>query len=157
MTPTHAGALQIVRESLAFMRASVDDLPQEALDWKPLPTANSATVLVHHAVTSCRFFLSAGSGKPGSMADYRNGERAAAFRVSGSSKAELLAMLDSFSAEAEAILGGGTEADLSATIDLATEGVPVRSGAGTLFAAVGHLREHVGHLQLMHDLWLAKP
>jgi hypothetical protein len=34
--------------------------------------------------------------------------------------------------------------------------VPDRNGAGTLMAAIGHLREHVGHCQLMHDLWLAQ-
>ena len=158
MTPTHQGALQVVRESLAFLRSAVEDLPQEALDWKPLPTANSATVLVMHATSSSRFFLRAGSGQVGSMDEYRAGERAAAFRASGLPKAKLLATLDAAGAEAEAILGQGTEAHLAQVVSLpASDGltVPERNGAGTLMAAVGHLREHVGHIQLMHDLWLA--
>lgn len=159
MTPTHAGALQIHRESFAFLRAAVADLPQEALDWKPLPTANSATVLVVHAITSSRFFLNAGVGKPASIADYRANERAAAFKAAGLPKAELLDMIDAFDAEAELILAAGTDAHLSATIEMPTNDglpVPTRNGAGTLFAAIGHLREHVGHVQLMHDLWLAR-
>ena len=159
MTPTHAGALQIVRESLAFLRASVEDLPQDALDWKPLPTANSATVLVVHSITATRFFLNAGCGTVGSIADYRANERAAAFRARGVEKAELLAMIAAFGSEAESIVSAGTEAHLSATIEMPTNDgmpVPTRSGAGTLFAATGHLREHVGHVQLMHDLWLAR-
>ena len=159
MTPTHAGALQIVRESLHFLRSAVDDMPQEALDWKPLPTANSMTVLVAHCLTATRFFLNAGSGKVGSMVEYRRGERAAAFRAAGLPKAELLAMIDAFSSEAETILGNGTEAGLALSVELPTNDgmpVPTRNGAGTLFAAIGHLREHVGHVQLMHDLWLAE-
>lgn len=159
MTPTHAGALQIVRESLAFLTSAVADLPDEALEWKPLPSANSATVLVAHAVSASRFFLRAGSGKVGSMPEYRATERAAAFRASGVPKATLLQMISDFLVEAEAILDEGTEAHLAATVSLpVNDGMPVpdRNGAATLFAAVGHLREHVGHVQLMHDLWLAE-
>lgn len=159
MTPTHSGALQVVRESLAFVRSAIEDLPQEALEWKPLPTANSTTVLVAHAVSATRFFLRAGSGNVGSMAEYRSTERAAAFRATGVAKADLLSILHAFEAEAETILAEGTEAHLSSAVELpVTDGMPVptRNGAGTLFAAVGHLREHVGHLQVMHDLWLAE-
>lgn len=151
--------LQIVRESLSFLRSATDDLPQEALDWKPLPAANSATVLVVHSITATRFFLNAGSGSPGSIAEYRANERAAAFRAREIAKGNLLAMIDAFGAEAETILAAGTEAQLSSTIEMPTNDglpVPTRSGAGTLFAAIGHLREHVGHVQLMHDLWLAR-
>jgi hypothetical protein len=158
MTPTHEGALQIVRESLAFLRSAVDDLPQEALGWKPLPSANSITVLVAHAVTATRFFLRAGSGSVGSITEYRATERAEAFRAAGILKAQLLAMLDDFGQEAERIVEAGTDAHLAATVEMPTTDnlpVPTRNGAGTLMAAIGHLREHVGHAQLMHDLWLA--
>lgn len=67
--------------------------------------------------------------------------------------------IDAFGTEAESILSAGTEAHLSSTIEMLTNDglpVPTRNGAGTLFAAIGHLREHVGHVQLMHDLWLAR-
>jgi hypothetical protein len=110
-------------------------------------------------VTSSRFFLRAGSGTVGSIAEYRAGERAEAFRTRGLSKQQLLDMLDAFSHEAETILSAGTEDHLSAPVSMPTDdGLPVpdRNGAGTLMAAIGHLREHVGHCQLMHDLWLAQ-
>jgi hypothetical protein len=158
MTPTHAGALQVTRESLAAIRSSLNDMPPEALDWKPLPQANSITVLVAHCVSATRFFLRAGSGHIGSMVEYRATDRVEAFRASGIGKTELLAMLNDFGTEAEAILGEGTEDDLTSTVELPVNDnlpVPTRNGAGTLFAAIGHLREHVGHVQLMHDLWLA--
>lgn len=159
MTPTHAGALQITRESLAFLRASLEDLPETALEWKPLPTANSVTVLVAHAVSSTRFFLGAGSGRPGSLADYRANERAEAFRTAGLSKAQLLQMIDSFAIEAETILAAGTDVHVRSLVEMASNDnlpVPPRNGAGTLMAAIAHLREHVGHVQVMHDLWLAE-
>lgn len=158
MTPTHAGALQITKESLAFLRSAIDDVPERALEWKPLPSANSLAVLVMHCLSATRFFLRAGSGAVGSIAEYRATERAAAFRTAGVSKAELLALIDSFVAEAAAILEQGTSAHLEATVSMPTnDGLPVpdRNGAATLMAAIGHLREHVGHVQLMHDLWLA--
>jgi len=159
MTPTHAGALQITRESLASFRASVNDLPQEALDWKPLPSANSAAVLVLHAITATRFFLRAGSGDARSLIEYRNNERADAFRTAGVAKTELIQMLREFGDEAETILAAGTEAHLGATVSMPSDGtfsVPDRNGAGTLFGAIAHLREHLGHIQLMHDLWLTE-
>ncbi|MGE0598400.1 MAG: DinB family protein [Dehalococcoidia bacterium] len=159
MTPTHSGVLQITRESLAMIRSAINDLPEEALDWKPLPSANSAAVLVAHAVTATRFFLRAGSGNVGSLIEYRATERAEAFRTAGISKARLLEMLSDFSAEAESIVAEGTEEHLNAPVSMPSNDnltVPDRNGAGTLFAAIGHLREHVGHLQLMHDLWRAE-
>lgn len=159
MTPTHAGALQITRESLSFLRAAIDDLPQAALEWKPLPEANSLSVLVAHAVSATRFFLRAGSGYVGSITEYRAGERADAFATSGVSKEDLLDLIDRFVDEATAILGEGTEEHITGEVEMPTTDnlpVPTRNGAGTLMAAIGHLREHVGHVQLMHDLWLAE-
>lgn len=159
MTPTHSGALQITRESLQFLEQAIGDLPQEALEWKPLETANSATVLVVHAVTATRFFLRAGSGFPVSLADYRANERREAFRATGLPKVDLLRMISEFSKEAEEILSAGTEAHISAIVELTANDnmpVPARNGAATLMAAIAHLREHVGHVQLMHDLWLAQ-
>lgn len=159
MTPTHAGALQITRESLSFLKSAIEDVPQAALEWKPLPAANTLSVLVVHSLTASRFFLRAGCGQVGSMVEYRAGERAAAFRTQGVERTELLRTIDDFSVEAAELLLTGTEANLSATINLPTNDglpVPIRNGAGTLMAAIGHLREHVGHVQLMHDLWLAE-
>jgi len=158
MTPTHQGALQIVRESFAVLQSAVDDLPEEALEWKPLPSANSVSVLVMHSITATRFFLRAGSGQVGSILEYRATERAEAFRTSGLAKTELRSRMEAFLPEAEAILAGGTEVNLSEVIEMPTNDglpVPTRNGAGSLFAAIAHLREHVGHVQVMHDLWLA--
>jgi uncharacterized damage-inducible protein DinB len=159
MTPTHEGALQVTRESLHFLSSSIAELPEEAMDWKPLPGGSSFAVLVVHCVTATRFFLQAGSGEAGSLAEYRAGERADAFRTAGIGKRELLGLIAAFGQEAEALVAKGTEEHLAARVELTAADsmpVPVRNGAGTLFAAIAHLREHVGHVQLMHDLWLAE-
>lgn len=159
MTPTHEGALQITRESLHFLRSAIQDLPEAAMDWRPLPVASSVAVLAVHCVTATRFFLRAGSGNAGSLADYRAGERAEAFRTSGAGKQEILRAIAAFGDEAAEIVARGTDEHLSARVELVAADdlpVPVRTGAGTLFAAIAHLREHVGHVQLMHDLWLAE-
>ncbi len=160
MTPTHEGALQITRESLQFLRSAIQDLPEAAMDWRPLPAASSVAVLAVHCVSATRFFLRAGSGDAGSLAAYRSGERAEAFRTSGVRKEDLLRTIAAFGDEAAEIVAGGTDEHLFARVELIAEDnlpVPVRTGAGTLFAAIAHLREHVGHVQLMHDLWLAEP
>jgi hypothetical protein len=159
MTPTHQGALQVTRESLHFLRSSIEDLPDEAMDWKPLPDSSSLAVLVVHSITATRFFLRAGSGAVGSLAAYRAGERAEAFRTAGIGSRGLLEMIAVFRDEAAAIVARGTNEHLSAPVEFIAADdmpVPVRNGAGTLFAAIAHLREHVGHVQLMHDLWLAE-
>ena len=158
MTPTHEGALQIVRESFAFLRSAVEDMPEDALEWKPLPNANSVAVLVMHSITATRFFLKAGSGAAGSITEYRATERADAFRTAGVTKQQLLERIEAFLPEAESIVAAGTEAHIAATVEMPTTDnlpVPTRNGAGSLMAAIGHLREHVGHVQLMHDLYLA--
>lgn len=158
MTVTHAGTLTVVRESFAMLAAAIEGLPDEALAWIPAPNTNSITVLTAHGVSATRFFLRCGSGEVGSMAGYRATERAEAFAARGTTAKALLTLIQDFVAEAETILRGGTEAHLGARVEWADveNPPPARTGAGSLFAAIGHLREHVGQAQLMRDLWLAR-
>jgi hypothetical protein len=158
MTPTHAAALAIVRESLAMFRDALQGLPDEALLWKPAPSANSLAVLAVHSVSATRFFLKCGCGQVGSIAEYRRTERAAAFGTSIASSGDLLSSLQALSDDAELTLSAGVERHLIEPVSWpdADPPVPTRTGAGSLFAAVGHLREHVGQAQLTRDLWLAR-
>jgi uncharacterized damage-inducible protein DinB len=158
MTPTHAGTLAIVRESIAMFRDAIQGLSDEALLWKPGPQANSIAVLAVHSVTATRFFLKCGCGEVGSIAEYRRGERAAAFGTNEATGSELIATLQALSEDAEFILSAGTERQLTEAVTWpdAEPPVPTRTGAGSLVAAVGHLREHVGQAQLTRDLWLAR-
>ncbi len=158
MTPTHAATLIVLRESLGMLRDAIDGLPDEAADWRPAPGTNSVAVLVTHSITSARFFLGNGSNRPGSIVRYRAEERARSFEASGVAVAGLVKAIDAFIPEAEEMLANGDEASLAAIVDWSAEapGEPVRSGVECLLRAVAHLREHVGQVQLMRDLWLAR-
>lgn len=154
MTPTYAAALQVATESLAMLRAALDELPDEAAGWTPAPAANSLAVLVTHSVTSARYWLGAGAGKTGSMRSYQQNERSASFSVHGARIEDLVALVGRFQPEIVAILSEGTAASLEADVSFDT-GATARSGVECLFHGLAHLREHAGQAQLMRDLWLA--
>lgn len=158
MTPTHQATLDVTRQSFAMMKEAIAGLPDEALAWTPAPNTNSLTVLVRHAVAASRFFAGVASGIPGSIAEYRKGDRAEAFRAEGGTAATLTTAIDGAVEEAQRIFARGTDAHLAAMIGWPAEApdVPVRTGAEILINGVGHLREHVGQAQLMRDLWLAR-
>lgn len=157
MTPAHAAASVVLRESLVMLRDALDGLPVEAMDWCPVPGTNSMTVLVTHSITSTRFWLGNGCGRVGSISAYRAGERARSFQESGRDPATLGLAIHDFADEAEAMLSKADVSSILATIDWTAEdpSEPVRTGIEALFRALTHLREHVGQVQLMRDLWLA--
>ena len=158
MTPTHAAALQVARESFAMLRTALDGLPDEAADWVPAPHTNSLAVLTAHCVTAARFFYGCGSGAKTSIASYFSNERRGAFASKDRSISGLLAAIDEFLPELEEILAKGDSASLEAPISWPEDAPkePERTGLDLLFRATGHLREHVGQAQLMRDLWLAR-
>lgn len=156
MTPTHAAALEVIRESLAALRASIVDLPPGATDWHPWEGANSLAVLAAHAVTSLEFFAAAAAGNVGSFHDYRETERERAFRTTGVSPTSLLEAIDSAEHSVAAAFEGGTAEHLATTISLPGSPADGATGAAMLFRVVAHLREHVGHAQAVHDAWRAR-
>jgi hypothetical protein len=158
MTPTHQVTNDVARQSFAMLKEAIAGLPDEAFDWTPAPNTNSLTVLTRHSMGSARFFFGVASGIPGSIAEYRKGDRAEAFRAQDGNAATLTQAIDDFLPEMDRILAAGTEAHLAERIGWPEEApdVPTRSGAEVLVAGIGHLREHVGQAQLMRDLWLAR-
>jgi uncharacterized damage-inducible protein DinB len=157
MTPTHAAALQVTRDSVAMIVEALDGLPDEAAEFTPAPNTNSIAVLVAHCVTSTRFWLADGAGGVSSIVRYRAADRAPAFQTHGQSIAALRELAGTLPGDAEIILARGTEANLTEVVAWPEDrGEAPRSGAVCLVHAVGHLREHVGQIQLMRDLWLAR-
>jgi hypothetical protein len=141
-----------------MLKEAIAGLPDEAFGWTPAPNTNSLTVLVRHCIAAARFFFGVASGIPGSVAEYRRGDRAEAFRAQGGSAAELTRAIEEFLPEMERILSGGRDEHLEELVGWPAEAadIPTRSGAEILVAGIGHLREHVGQAQLMRDLWLAR-
>lgn len=157
MNATYAAALAVSRESIAMMRRSLAGLPAEALDWRPAEGMNSIAVLASHAITSMRFFAACGSGRPSSILAYRNGPRAASFAERDGSVDRYLQALDALEAELAELFSAATDADLEAGIAWPDEDPSLNlTGAECLFRAIGHFREHLGHAQSVHDLWLAR-
>ncbi len=158
MTPTHQAALDVTRQSFGMLREAITDLPDEAFDWTPAANANSLTVLTRHSLAACRFFFGVVSGQPGSIAEYRKGDRAEAFRAQGGTCATLTAAIDDALNDFETVLAPGAEAHLNEMIGWPDEApdIPTRSGREILINGIGHLREHVGQAQLMRDIWLAR-
>lgn len=158
MTPTHKATLAVTRQTFTMLKEAIGGLPDEAFDWTPAPNTNSLTVLTRHCIAAARFFAGVASGIPGSIAEYRRGDRAEAFRAMGGSAATLTAAIDAVMEEIGEIHANGTAAHLAEMIGWPDEApdMPTRTGLEILVNGVGHLREHVGQAQLMRDLWLAR-
>jgi hypothetical protein len=151
MTPAHQAALNIARDSFDMLRESVANLPDEALLWSPAEGMNPLAVLVAHSLVATRFLFGLGCGNPRDFQAYRANERAVAFVTGAKTSQELLADIDTAFGELERLSAAGTEADLlrESTTSVTAPGLQF------LMHGLAHLREHVGHAQALHDLWLA--
>jgi hypothetical protein len=62
---TLASAAFVLKDDIAELRAAVDGLPDEALNWKPAGAdTNSVAVLVTHVLHSTRSWISTAVGRP---------------------------------------------------------------------------------------------
>lgn len=134
-----------LREVHRKLRDEVQDLDTAALNWAPGPDTNSLAVLVTHMLGSEAEALKRVRGLPSDRV------RAAEFVPREQSAADLLARIDAAEAELEQHAAAITEADLAALRTHATRGT--RTGLYWLVDIFGHLREHLGHLQLTRQLY----
>ena len=156
MTDPHIAATRYnLRESLREIRAAIDGLPGEALNWRPAgDETNSFAVLATHVLGSTRSWLCVALDKPLPERD-----RDSEFRASAGDTAELLAFIDRLSEEClskladEGLVDWAASRKTHARPGNAPETVPA---AWALQHAMSHLREHVAHLQLSRQLWDAR-
>src|SRR3972149_6998960 len=108
--PVLASARYLVGESLKELRASVEGLPVEALNWRPASDAtNSIAVLATHTVYAPRLWLRRAMGAPLPERD-----RDSEFRASVDDSAALLRLVDEFSKDCLAVLQSAEEVDWTA-------------------------------------------
>lgn len=138
-----------------MFRQALRGLPDEAMAWVPATGMNPLSVLVAHTCSSLRFFMGCAAGQVTSLQAYRSGPRAASFADTGWDLARALRELDGLEEELAALLAAAPTAALGSTIAWPEDPSLSMTGAEALFRSVGHLREHVGHAQVMRDLWLA--
>ena len=122
----------------------------EALDWVPGEDMNSLCVLVVHTAGAARFWFG-----DAALGDISNRDRAAEFRASGLSHAELKARFAALEEYVRGAIGRLTLSDLGSV-----RPIPGRSGEITVGDALLHTMEHtgvhLGHAQITRQLWQQK-
>jgi len=144
-------ARNLVLQSLKELRASIDGLPAEALNWRPTPETNSLSVLVAHALGATRLWLRMAMGLPLPERD-----RASEFRAAYGDPAELVRFVDEMSQDCAAALHSTDSVNWSAMRDTAGRGgnaPPQVPAAFAVIHATEHLRGHVDQVSLMRELW----
>ena len=126
---------------------AIEGLPQAALDWVPGPDMNSLCALVVHTTGAQRYWIGDVVGRAPSGRD-----RAAEFRAHGLGGAALSKRLDETLAHSRGVLEAVTLQDLE---DLR---VSPRDGreftvAWCLAHALEHTAIHLGHVQIVRQLW----
>jgi hypothetical protein len=147
-------ARHLVSESLTELRASVDGLPVEALDWRPTPETNSIAVLIAHMMGATRLWLRVAMGLPLPERD-----RDAEFRAVFGDSSELLRFLNEMSRHCMTALDSADSVDWSAMREAGGRGgnAPREvTAAYALIHATEHLRGHVDQVSLMRQLWLGR-
>ena len=146
----------VVAEDLKDLRAAIDGLPGEALDWKPAgDDTNSVAVLTTHVLHSTRSWLAVAVAAP-----LPNRDRDSEFRVHADDPGALIALVDDFARQIDALLKSTEEVDWAA--NRKTHARPDPSlpdyvpAAWAALHAVEHLREHIAHIGLTRQLWEAQ-
>lgn len=149
MEPVVEAVAAQFRDTHQKIREAIAGLGSEALNWSPVPEANSIAVLVIHTLGSEADTLHVVRGLPSDR------DRPAEFRSRVTDPAELQRRLD----DADKLLD-----DMASTItaeDLATPRVRASSmsmpdphtGTFWLVQNCTHAREHLGHIALTRQWW----
>jgi len=128
-------------------RRAIEGLPPEALDWSPGLDMNSTAVLAVHTAGSERYWIGDVIGR-----DPSGRVRESEFQARGLTAAELLARLDAALAHSQSVIDRLTPADLEKKCTTLRDGREV-SVAWALSHTLEHTAIHLGHVQLMRQLW----
>jgi uncharacterized damage-inducible protein DinB len=126
------------------------DLPAHALDWEPGAEMNSISVLVIHLTGAERYWVG-----DVALRDSSDRNREAEFKVRGMTHEQLLARLDEADHYLSTSLERLTLADLEA-MRVSSRSNKSFSVGWALLHALEHSALHLGHLQIIRQLWLQK-
>lgn len=135
------------------IKAVLEGLPSEALDWQPIEgkgelETNSIGVMLAHIAGSETFFIKEIIGQQKIQRD-----RMAEFASKGVSGKDLTARLEAAAKVTETALAAMTPAQLEEPRKFREESVTVR---WAIVLLIEHIAMHVGHMQLTRQLWMAK-
>jgi hypothetical protein len=132
------------------VQQTLDELPPEAIDWVPAPDMNSLAVLILHMTGSERYYIG-----DVCLGDLSFRDRNAEFRVKGMDAAALKRRLTDLAAYEKSAFEQLHVAELGqervAPKDLRTFTV-----AWALNHALEHTAIHVGHIQILKQMWQLK-
>jgi uncharacterized damage-inducible protein DinB len=127
---------------------TIEGLPQAALDWSPGPDMNSLSVLIAHTAGAERYLIGDVVGRDPSGRD-----RDAEFRARGLDAATLSAQLDAALEHSRAVLEHLTLPDLEARRVMPRRDDRQVTVAWALGHALEHAALHLGHAQIVRQLW----
>jgi DinB family protein len=139
--------LVLFRQVHQQLRDALDGLDQEALNWVPLPGANSIATIVRHLLGSEAEALRSVAGVTCER------DRDAEFVGRRLSRDDVLGMLEQSDRLIAELEPGIDQGRLTAEIPLPTcPPEEVRPGLTWLIGTYGHSREHVGQIQISIQL-----
>lgn len=125
----------------------IADLPQEALDWQPSASMNSVAVLAAHTAGAERYWIGDVAG-----GDHAPRVRSQEFETRGQDAQELQQRLEAVLAHAHGVLQALTMDDLH-ELRSSWRDEKSYSVAWALVHALEHSAMHLGHMQIVRDLW----
>lgn len=151
-----ASAAYAIGDDLKELRAALEGLPDDALNWKPAgDETNSVAVLVTHVLHSTRSWISTAVGLPLPARD-----RDSEFRVKANETNDLLALVDDFGAQILGLLNDAGDIDWAANRKAHMRPDPTLPeyvpASYALLHAIEHLGQHVAHVSLTRQLWEAR-
>ncbi len=151
-----ASATYVLTDDIKELRAAIDRLPDEALNWKPAgEETNSVAVLVTHVLHSTRSWISTAVGVP-----LPDRDRDSEFRVTARRTADLLALLDEFGSQILGLLNNARDIDWAANRKTHMRPDPSLPdyvpASFALLHAIEHFGQHVAHVSLTRQLWEAR-
>ncbi len=147
------GHLTTINELQDQMKNLLDGLPQEALDWRPIEgegelATNSLGVIVTHLAGSGTYLIKEVIGRQPVHRD-----REAEFVTPGVNASTLKARLDAAAKIGEEFLSPLTAGQMEEDRKYRDRTAKVR---WIILHVIEHTAQHLGHMQLTRQLWLAK-
>jgi uncharacterized damage-inducible protein DinB len=135
------------------VKALLEGLPPEALDWRPIQAegelaTNSLAVLAVHLAGSQTYWMKEIIGRTPIQRD-----REAEFVAKGIRLDDLKARLDAAGKIVEEVLSPLSERQMEEERKFRDKPITIRGG---ILQVIEHVAQHIGHMQLTRQLWLAR-
>jgi len=138
---------EMISELLERMDGAFSDLSDEALDWIPDPAVNSMTVLVVHTTSALSYWVGHMLGDdPGKR------DREEEFQAKGYSKVQLRGLIHAAEEQVHQVLENCTLEDLEEK-RYSVIHKDYFTGTFSLAHALEHTALHLGHMEIMRELW----